>query len=181
MARMKSMFRSHEWMQAQHTVECTHASCPLRDTLQLYQEHSMWLSLSSQVSRLHVLWVQQATIIFSPSANVAIHANFQFLIPSAIVNDYSNFRQMSTYNFTCVGLPSNGNLVWTMDGIGKSTLLNITDPATSGPYFIETISSREVRFVLFSSRASSLGRQRLKCMSQESGINASMLLAQGRQ
>ena len=52
------------------------------------------------------------------------------------------------------------------------------DPATTGPCYVETVSSREVKLVLFSSNVTSLGRQRLRCTSQESGLSASMMLAQ---
>ena len=73
--------------------------------------------------------------------------------------------------------------MWVKDTTGgmaatQTTPLNVTDPATTGPYYVEIVSSREVKLVLFSSNVTSLGRQRFRCTSQESGLSASMMLAE---
>lgn len=103
---------------------------------------------------------------FLPPANVAIHADLSFLLPSAIVND---FVENGTSTFTCVGLPTNGNLMWTVGTVP----VNDTNPQTTGPFYVVLVSSREVRLRVFSGR---IMDHELRCMSQESGLAASMLL-----
>lgn len=107
--------------------------------------------------------------------NVAIHANFQFLLQLAIVNDFSPFGNSTQYVYTCVSLPSNGNLEW-REG-SPSVPITATSPEGEEPYYVETVSSRELRLVLISMRIAALNTSRkLECVSSESGTIASMTL-----
>ena len=107
--------------------------------------------------------------------NVAIHANFQFLLQLAIVNDFSPFGNNSQYVYTCVSLPSNGDLEWREGSPGVP--ITAMTPEGEEPYYVETVSSRELRLVLISKRVAALNTSRkLECLSSESGTIASMTL-----
>ena len=65
---------------------------------------------------------------------------------------------------------SHSNLQWRLGG----QLITNTSPETSEPFYVEAVSTREVRLVVFSARVGQLGMM-LQCVSQ-SGATASMRL-----
>ena len=87
------------------------------------------------------------------------------------MNNFSPFDASGgLYRYSCVGFGSHDNLQWRFGG----QLITNTSPETSEPYYLEMVSAREVRLVIFSARVGQLGAI-FECASQ-AGATASMRL-----
>ena len=91
------------------------------------------------------------------------------------MNNFSPFDASGgLYRYSCVGFGSHDNLQWRFGG----QLITNTSPETSEPYYLEMVSAREVRLVVFSARVGQLGAI-FECASQAGAIASMKLTVDG--